>query len=238
VLATASDDDRELLATSVWIDVLHDESLVVEAWNGLTDPLPDGIVLSQVLEISGPVPSSVKQPLLESLAVDPGWHDSIIQALWFGLFEDHGRIDVAAARTLAVELQPTIAVSEYEDVCAALEQLPDDAHSFTSWQAAQPTTVDRLHLASARAATTLDRRRRERRRHGGTPPVGMQERRVMPDRRGSRPDAITFSIPNDEPSVEEEHPGEHSSLVTRVLLVVAFVMIVALAAWWGSGNGF
>jgi hypothetical protein len=64
----------------------------------------------------------------------------------------------------------------------------------------------------------------------------MQERRMTVDRRGSRPDAITFSIPIDEPLDHDD--GGSSPLWTRVILGVTLVVIVALAAWWGSGHGF
>lgn len=236
MLESTSDDDWEALTTGIWLDLLHDESLVAEAWRGLTDPRPDDVALTRVLEISGPVPVHVKQPLLEQLVTNPAWHDTIIRALWFGLFEDHGRIDVPAARALVLELHPTIAASEFDDVCAALEQLPDDAHSFTSWQAAQPKTVERLHLASARAATTLDRRRRERRLHAGSPPAGMQERRVSSDRRGSRPDALTFGIAVDEHFDDADAQHDGTSLVTRGVLAAVCIAIVAVAAWWGNGS--
>jgi hypothetical protein len=188
ILRDLASDSWEEVATALWAGPLHDPDLAIEAWCSLTRPLPDGVALARILDVSGPVPAAYKQPVLEALATDPGWHDSVIRALWFATFEDHGDLDVAAARPLAQALQPRMAVSEYEDLIAALEQLPDDARSWLDWcerrGAGGAEAPRRPHFASARAATELERRTAERRRLDVGPPAGVADRRVTPDRRG------------------------------------------------------
>lgn len=231
--ASLAGGEWEQAATAIWSDLLHDPDHAAEAWRGLTDPLPDGAVLARVLDISGPVHADLKFPVLEQLAAAPGWHDSIIRALWFALFEDHGDLDVPRARTLVAQLAPSIAVSEHEDVVSALEQLPDECRNFADWQDHHATADAAMPLfASARAKTELERRQGERRRRNVGPPTGMGERRSVPDRRGMW-NSMSLVDPtrgdHADPSLEQP-----ASAPRRVMVLVGCLVagvLIALAAY-------
>lgn len=223
--------DWEPVATGIWAELLHERALAVDAWRGMTEPLPDGVVLARVLDISGPVPAPSKLPLLEALAADEGWHDPIVRAIWFAIFEDDGDIDVARARVLAARLRPTIAASEHEDVLAALEQLPIDCRNYADFQAREDGTSNASMptLASARAARDLERRQGERRRRSDGPPAGVGERRRTPDRRGMWSTMAPVHAGHESPG---PMPGEHVSAWRILVPVVAgSAASIALGVW-------
>lgn len=222
-------DAWEEVATELWADLLHDADHVVDVWTALTRPLPDGVVLARILDVSGPVPSAWKLPVLEALTADPGWHDPIIRALWFATFEDHGDIDVVAARELVVQLVPSIAASEHEDVTAALQQLPDDCRSYSEWQRRAEATVAAPTFASARAATELERRQGERRRYNAGPPPGVAERRRTPDRRGMWNTIAPVSADVAHQAVGE--PAHVSPARVLIPLVAGSAVALACGAW-------
>ncbi len=175
-------DAWEPVALVVWRDVFHDRGRVEGAWIALVDPPPAPRALARVLDLSGPVPADLKFPLLEQLAVDDDWHDAIVRALWFAIYEDDGDVDVARALHLVERLEPTISASEYEDVTTALRLMPADCRNHAQWRARPDGPDEPPHHVSARAANRLDRRRGDRRSgDGGHRASG--ERRVSIDRR-------------------------------------------------------
>lgn len=185
VLAADSSDEWEPVAFAVWNDFLNEPDRCTDTWQALVEPVPAPRVLARLLDLSGPVPADSKLPLLEQLADDHQWHDSVIRALWFAIFEDRGDIDVPRARTLARRIHPSMAVSEYDDVVATLADMPDDCRSHRDWRERVDGPDQVPHLASARAKNRLERRRGDRRRRTAGPPAAAGERRVTVDRRRS-----------------------------------------------------
>jgi hypothetical protein len=101
--ALDSDDDRlaEPVAYSLWVDFYEDQETVHEAWQETSrcDETASRRRLQRVLEIAGPVPWHLKEPVFEQLIGDAAWHPFIFRALVGSAFDAYGALDPRAAKT-------------------------------------------------------------------------------------------------------------------------------------------
>jgi hypothetical protein len=107
----SGEDDRlaDPIAHSLWVDFLEDGGTVAEAWQEVTrrDLGPWERRVARVLQVAGPVPWAVKQPLLEELAAQPGPHDAVFRALAGSAYDLLGELGPGAAALLdRLELAP------------------------------------------------------------------------------------------------------------------------------------
>lgn len=74
---------------------------MAEAWEELTQPGALGSRgLRRVLHASGPVPWSIKEPVLLRLVAEHRWHAAILDSLIGSTFDYLGSVDRARARKL------------------------------------------------------------------------------------------------------------------------------------------
>ncbi|HEV2777295.1 MAG TPA: hypothetical protein VGV90_17030 [Solirubrobacteraceae bacterium] len=101
----AHDDERlaDPVAHSLWVDFFEDEATLREAWHEVTrrDVAPWEQRVARVLQVSGPVPWSLKAGLLEELVAQPRLHHAVFRALAGSAFDPFGDLGPGAAALLA-----------------------------------------------------------------------------------------------------------------------------------------
>ena len=99
------DDDRaaDPIAHSLWVDFFEDDATVQEAWREVTrrDVGPWERRMGRVLQVSGPVPWTLKAALLEELADEPRMHHAVFRALAGSAFDPFGDVGPTAGALLA-----------------------------------------------------------------------------------------------------------------------------------------
>ena len=91
----------------LWVDFFEDQSTVKEAWREMTRPdtAPSERRLERLLELAGPVPWRLKEPLFEQLFPEPRWHPFILRALVGSAFDVCGDCKPRAAERWLGRLQ-------------------------------------------------------------------------------------------------------------------------------------
>lgn len=120
-----SDTDETIadpIAYSLWCDYFEDSSDVEEAWNALTAHDAPVCQLKRVLEISGPVPWSLKIELYGRLIHDSDWHLAIFLSIVASEFDVYGKIDRPEASQWLERLELTDLSNEHEQSLLELRE--------------------------------------------------------------------------------------------------------------------
>ena len=96
---------RDPISYLLWVDFFEDQDTVQTAWTGLVSNTVDTDVLSLLVEYSGPVPMSLKMPLINILLRNPKTHESILKGLALSISDIYGQTDKTALKKVFPKLK-------------------------------------------------------------------------------------------------------------------------------------
>lgn len=92
------------LAYALAVDFFEDGRVVHEAWSALVRDDASPRLLERMLDNSGPVPASLREPLYSRLMQDPAWHPAILRSLLHSREQYHERADKERALRILQQL--------------------------------------------------------------------------------------------------------------------------------------
>jgi hypothetical protein len=121
-LESGTDEQKEQIKYSLWVDFFEDSETVDEAWSKLVNNNSEIDVLRQVLSISGPVPFDKKNDLYLELIANKQNHIYILESLVGSFFDVFGQIDFQKAKILLPTLEVDKKTEKYVQLNENLEK--------------------------------------------------------------------------------------------------------------------
>ncbi len=130
-LSTAAIELAQPVSYVLWVDFFEEASRVDAAWKTVCGAISSDEGWRRLLNASGPVPESLKLPVIERLLPDPSFHDAILDALIGGVFDVYGRIERSTVATTLPMLQVDRSHPAYQGL---LSRLADTAPIEFGWR--------------------------------------------------------------------------------------------------------
>lgn len=97
----------------LWVEFFEDPITVKETWKGLLKNCLNNNSLLRLLEIAGPVPFNLKEPIYNKLIIDKKNHEAIFNSLLNSAFDVFGQIDKKKACIILSKLRINTKTENY-----------------------------------------------------------------------------------------------------------------------------
>lgn len=103
-LFSGTQDQKEQIKYSLWVDFFEDPKTVDVAWNEMIDANSKIEIIREVLSVSGPVPFEKKEELYSEVIADKRNHEYILESLVGSLYNVFGQIHFQKSREILPNL--------------------------------------------------------------------------------------------------------------------------------------
>lgn len=88
----------------LWVDLFEDQRTAEEAWRGVVSHCASEQSLKRLLDVSGPVPFALKEPLYLRLLHDKKYHTAVLRSLHFSAHDVYGQFNRERALNILKQL--------------------------------------------------------------------------------------------------------------------------------------